>query len=114
MRRPRALNASMSSSSTGIVPSRSRQTERYSFDHETTTISASDTRRLSERLLLFLTNETVIDGEIVAFDDSGRPSFNTLQNYGFSNVAIFYFVFHLLILAAETYALRHSIPDESC
>jgi ATP-dependent DNA ligase len=45
-----------------------------------------------------LPDETVIDGEIVAFDDSGRPSFNTLQNFGSSTVPIFYYAFDLLIL----------------
>jgi ATP-dependent DNA ligase len=45
-----------------------------------------------------LPNETVIDGEVVALDDSGRPSFNTLQNFGSSTVPIFYYAFDLLIL----------------
>jgi bifunctional non-homologous end joining protein LigD len=40
----------------------------------------------------------VIDGEVVALDDSGRPSFNTLQNFGSSTVPIFYYAFDLLIL----------------
>jgi bifunctional non-homologous end joining protein LigD len=53
------------------------------------------------RALAPLPDETVIDGEVVAFDDSGRPSFNTLQNYGSSKVPIFYYVFDVLILAGR-------------
>ena len=48
-----------------------------------------------------LPNETVIDGEIVAFDESGRPSFNLLQNYGSSGVRLTYFVFDVLVLAGR-------------
>jgi DNA ligase D-like protein (predicted ligase) len=46
-------------------------------------------------------DETVIDGEVIAFDDSGRPSFNLLQNFGSSTVPIFYYVFDLLILGGR-------------
>jgi len=53
------------------------------------------------RALAPLPNDTVVDGEVVAFDESGRPSFNTLQNYGSSKVPIFYFAFDLLILAGQ-------------
>jgi DNA ligase D-like protein (predicted ligase) len=45
-------------------------------------------------------DETVIDGEVVAFDASGRPSFNTLQNYGPREVPIFYYAFDLPVLSS--------------
>jgi DNA ligase D-like protein (predicted ligase) len=48
-----------------------------------------------------LPDETVIDGEVVALDDSGRPSFNTLQNHGSAKVPIIYYVFDVLILAGR-------------
>jgi DNA ligase D-like protein (predicted ligase) len=43
-------------------------------------------------------DETVIDGEIVALDDSGRPSFNALQNYGSSAAPLYFYVFDVVIL----------------
>lgn len=51
------------------------------------------------RALAPLPSETVIDGEVVALDESGRPSFNILQNYGSSKSPILYYVFDVLVLA---------------
>ena len=48
-----------------------------------------------------LPDETIVDGEVVAFDESGRPSFNLLQNYGSSGVPIFYYAFDLLMLSGQ-------------
>ena len=47
--------------------------------------------------------DTVVDGEIVAFDEEGRPSFNLLQNYqsDSSDTRIGYFVFDVLMLAGR-------------
>jgi bifunctional non-homologous end joining protein LigD len=35
-----------------------------------------------------LPDETVIDGEVIALDDDGRPSFKVLQNYGSSKASV--------------------------
>ena len=48
------------------------------------------------RELEYLPDETVIDGELVAVDDEGRPSFNLLQNYG-SEKGIIYYAFDIPI-----------------
>jgi DNA ligase D-like protein (predicted ligase) len=48
-----------------------------------------------------LPDETVIDGELIALDDEGRPSFNLLQNYGSSNAPVLYFVFDVMVLAGR-------------
>jgi hypothetical protein len=48
-----------------------------------------------------IADETVLDGEVVALDDSGRPSFNTLQNHGSSKAPGFYYVFDVPILAGQ-------------
>src|SRR4051812_6867106 len=45
------------------------------------------------KALAALPDETVIDGEIVALDEKGRPSFNILQNYGSSKAPILYYLF---------------------
>ena len=39
-----------------------------------------------------LPDETVIDGEVIALDEDGRPSFNILQNYGSSKAPVLFFV----------------------
>jgi len=43
-----------------------------------------------------LPEETVVDGELVAIDDSGRPDFNLLQNFRAEAARIHYYVFDLL------------------
>jgi len=48
-----------------------------------------------------LPDETVIDGEVIALDGDGRPSFNILQNYGSSKAPVLYFVFDVMILAGR-------------
>jgi bifunctional non-homologous end joining protein LigD len=66
------------------------------------------------RALLRLPDETVIDGEVVALDESARPSFNLLQNVGPSKTTVVYYVFDVLVLAgrdvmAEPLSVRHRI-----
>jgi bifunctional non-homologous end joining protein LigD len=53
------------------------------------------------RALAALPDETVIDGEIVVLDDSGRPSFNLLQNYASREYTLVFYLFDLLILEGE-------------
>ena len=48
-----------------------------------------------------LPDETVIDGEVIALDEDGRPSFNILQNYGSSRAPVLYFVFDVMVLAGR-------------
>jgi len=44
-----------------------------------------------------LPDNTVIDGEVVALNESGRPDFNLLQHYRAEAARIHYFVFDLLV-----------------
>jgi bifunctional non-homologous end joining protein LigD len=52
------------------------------------------------KALAAMPDDTVIDGEVVALDGSGRPSFNLLQNYA-SGADLHYFIFDLLILKEQ-------------
>ncbi len=51
--------------------------------------------------LAAMPDETVIDGEIVALDSGGRPSFNALQSYGAGGASLVYYVFDVMILAGK-------------
>jgi len=50
------------------------------------------------KALANMPDETVIDGEVVALDEAGRPSFSGLQNYGSSEIPILYYVFDVMVL----------------
>jgi len=49
-----------------------------------------------------LPDGTVLDGEIVAIDENGRPVFNALQNFQRTRQPIFYYVFDVLELNGES------------
>jgi DNA ligase D-like protein (predicted ligase) len=53
------------------------------------------------KALAKLPDNTVIDGEIVAFDHEGRPSFNALQNYGSAPAPVVFYVFDVLVLSGK-------------
>jgi bifunctional non-homologous end joining protein LigD len=54
------------------------------------------------KALTALPDETVIDGEIVALDRQGKPSFNALQNYSSSKTPLLYHVFDIMMLSGKT------------
>ena len=54
-------------------------------------------------------DNTVIDGELVAFDDDGRPSFNALQNSA-SAASVVYYVFDVMVLGGRD-VMRESLEQ---
>lgn len=71
----------------GAVHLRSRN------DNDFTTRYPSVVRGLAR-----LPNETVVDGELIALDEHGKPSFSALQNYDPSSTPIVYYVFDVMVL----------------
>lgn len=53
------------------------------------------------RALAKLPENSVVDGEIVAFDQEGRPSFNALQNFGSASAPVVYYVFDVMVLSGH-------------
>jgi len=51
--------------------------------------------------LNYLPDETVIDGEVVAIDENGKPNFNLLQNSRSAEANIVYFAFDILMLKGK-------------
>jgi bifunctional non-homologous end joining protein LigD len=50
------------------------------------------------KALAAMPDETVIDGEVVALDPSGRPSFNALQNFGAGAATIVFYAFDPMVV----------------
>lgn len=76
--------------SSGQVQLRSRNDKNFNLRYPTVV-----------KALAGLPDETVIDGEVVALDESGRPSFNILQNYRSAEAPVFYYVFDVLVLTGK-------------
>ena len=69
------------------------------------------------KALARLPDETVVDGEVVAVDEGGRPSFNLLQNSA-SGSTILYYLFDVLTLAgrdvtSEPLSTRRELLEQS-
>ena len=66
------------------------------------TLFSRNEKRLNDRFpevvnaLARVAGDFAIDGEIVALDEQGRPSFQLLQNSGSSRPPIFFYAFDLL------------------
>jgi ATP-dependent DNA ligase len=64
-----------------------------------------------------LPDETIIDGEIVAIDETGRPSFSRLQNFSANADAITFYAFDMPMwkgedLRTQPLVLRHRLRPQ--
>jgi ATP-dependent DNA ligase len=65
-------------------------------------------------VLANLPHETVVDGELVALDESGRSSFNALQNRGSTNTRVLYYLFDVRCCRALTLCASRSLAGANC
>jgi ATP-dependent DNA ligase len=68
--------------------------------------------------LASLPDETVIDGEVVALDEQGKPNFNLLQNFRSAESHLMFYTFDLLVRRGEdftkqTLSKRREILDST-
>jgi ATP-dependent DNA ligase len=54
----------------------------------------------------FLPNDTIVDGEVVVLDHSGKPSFSALQHSRFTPDALYFYIFDLLAYEGKDGGLR--------
>jgi len=66
------------------------------------------------RALSKLPDDTIVDGEIVALDETGRPSFNVLQNYNHAATPLQFYAIDLLHLAGKICATVRSTIAANC
>ena len=69
------------------------------------------------KALASLPDDTAVDGEVVALDEAGKPSFNALQNYGSSKPDLIYYIFDVMVLAGkdvttEPLAMRRDLLEK--
>jgi bifunctional non-homologous end joining protein LigD len=57
--------------------------------------------------LTCLPDDTAVDGEVAALDETGKPSFNAIQNYGSSKADLVYYIFDVMVFAG------HDVMTES-
>jgi ATP-dependent DNA ligase len=69
------------------------------------------------KALAGLPDETIIDGEIVALDESGRPAFNALQHHASGKAPVVYYIFDVMrlegvVLIREPLSRRRELLEQ--
>ena len=107
----------MKSNWTAIVRLPSGQMVRSSFSSRNGNDFTLRYPRIAEALA-GLPGKSVVDGEVVALDAEGRPSFNTLQNHASAGAPLYFYIFDLLVLDGrnvmkETLEARRNLLEKA-